>query len=84
MIAGKNRPGAGVPQVTQAPANTVIDLTTDEDDYSRALQLSMETSQSVTKFGPSERAPDPAWQMVTSNVSTAVLSSFNLTDLNGL
>jgi hypothetical protein len=29
----------------------------------------METSQSEVKFGPSERAPDPAWQMVPSNLN---------------
>lgn len=59
----------------QAPP-PVIDLTAAEDDadYSRALQLSMQTSQDEVKFGPSERAPDPAWQMVHSNVGFFAVS----------
>ncbi|KAF8639202.1 hypothetical protein AX17_001688 [Amanita inopinata Kibby_2008] len=53
-------------QMPPAPSNRVIDLT-DDDDMSRALQMSMETSQSEVRFGPTDRAPDPAWQMVPSN-----------------
>ncbi|TFK31536.1 hypothetical protein BDQ12DRAFT_119224 [Crucibulum laeve] len=56
-----------VPQATPAPANSVIDLTGDDDEYARALKMSMETSQGEPQFGPSERAPDPSWQMVRSN-----------------
>ena len=51
------------------PENAVIDLTKDEDDkeLARALQASLE-DQGTTKFGPSNRAPDPNWAMVSSNV----------------
>lgn len=70
---------AVAPHVPLASSSTVIDLTSDDDEYSRALQLSMETisSQTETKFGPSERAPDPAWQMVPSNVNQFFLNSNN-------
>ena len=53
------------------PENAVIDLTKDEDDkeLARALQASLE-DQGTTKFGPSNRAPDPNWAMVSSNVRT--------------
>ncbi|PFH51189.1 hypothetical protein AMATHDRAFT_59718 [Amanita thiersii Skay4041] len=54
-------------QIPPAPTARVIDLTED-DDMNRALQLSIETSHSEVHFGPSNRAPDPAWQMVPSNV----------------
>ncbi|KAI0340340.1 hypothetical protein BDW22DRAFT_1360280 [Trametopsis cervina] len=52
-------------QMDQAP---VIDLTAaDEDEnLSRALKASLE-DQAPT-FGPSERAPDPNWAVVPSNV----------------
>ena len=51
------------------PENAVIDLTKDEDDkeLARALQASLE-DQGTTTFGPSNRAPDPNWAMVSSNV----------------
>lgn len=55
------------PHVPQS-SSSVIDLTNDDDEISRALQLSLETSQSEATFRPSDRAPDPAWQMVPSNV----------------
>jgi hypothetical protein len=60
---------SGVSQATQASSSTVIDLTSDEDEMSRALQMSMETSPPEPTFGPSDRAPHPEWQMVPSNVS---------------
>lgn len=50
--------------VAQPPALNVIDLTGDDND--RALKLTQ--AQSDIKFGPSERAPDPGWQVVTTNV----------------
>ncbi|KAG6889932.1 hypothetical protein C0995_013456 [Termitomyces sp. Mi166 len=62
-------PGYGNPftdathAAAQSSSSNVIDLTGDDND--RALKLSQ--AQSDIKFGPSERAPDPAWQMVTSN-----------------
>ncbi|KAF9484084.1 hypothetical protein BDN70DRAFT_872980 [Pholiota conissans] len=46
-------------------SKSVIDLTTDDDDMTRAIQMSIESSQ--PQFGPSERAPHPEWQMVRSN-----------------
>ncbi|KAF9011795.1 hypothetical protein BDQ17DRAFT_1420208 [Cyathus striatus] len=65
-----------VPHGTAAPRGTpqasVIDLTGDNDDeFSRALQMSLTTApnEQEPKFGPSDRAPDPNWQMVPSNVA---------------
>jgi len=53
----------------KAPPSSVIDLTSDDDDLSRALEASLQ-SQDGTKFGPSERAPNADWAMVPSNVSS--------------
>lgn len=54
-------------QITPLPNDSVIDLTVpQEDDLSRAIQLSMNDTSNV-KFGPSERAPNDAWSMVPSN-----------------
>ena len=55
-------------QIPPAPTTRTIDLTEDED-MNRAFQLSMEPldAPSEVRFGPSDRAPDPAWQMVSSN-----------------
>ncbi|KAG6919117.1 hypothetical protein DXG01_008924 [Tephrocybe rancida] len=50
---------------SQSSSSTVIDLTGDESDSIRTLNLSQ--AQNDTKFGPTERAPNPSWQMVTSN-----------------
>jgi hypothetical protein len=61
-------------QIPPAPTTRTIDLTEDED-MNRAFQLSMEsmdTSTSEVRFGPSDRAPDPAWQMVSSNACPAL------------
>ncbi|KAG6877530.1 hypothetical protein C0993_006324 [Termitomyces sp. T159_Od127] len=49
--------------VTQPPSLSVIDLTGDDND--RTFKLSQ--AQSDIKFGPSERAPDPGWQVVATN-----------------
>ncbi|KAG6820012.1 hypothetical protein H0H93_006558 [Arthromyces matolae] len=46
-----------------APQAQVIDLTADDDD--KTFQLSQ--AQNDVKFGPSQRAPNPSWQMVTTN-----------------
>lgn len=55
--------------VTPIPSSSVIDLTTDDEELTRAIQMSMEdSSQTVPKFTPSQRAPHPDWQMVRSNV----------------
>ncbi|KAF9467199.1 hypothetical protein BDZ94DRAFT_1249830 [Collybia nuda] len=56
------------PHVPQG-SSSVIDLTNDDEEISRALQMSLETSQTETTFGPSDRAPDPAWQIVPSNAA---------------
>ncbi|CCM03777.1 uncharacterized protein FIBRA_05924 [Fibroporia radiculosa] len=49
-------------------SSPVIDLTADDDDHelSRALRASLEDH--APKFGPSDRAPDPNWAVVPSNV----------------
>ncbi|KAI9464009.1 hypothetical protein BJY52DRAFT_1401276 [Lactarius psammicola] len=52
---------------------TVIDLTGDEEnsELRRALEASLSTSAygpSASQFRPSQRAPDPNWAMVPSNV----------------
>jgi hypothetical protein len=63
--------------VTPIPSSSVIDLTADDEELTRAIQMSMEDSahalpsypsHSVPKFTPSQRAPHPDWQMVRSNV----------------
>lgn len=71
---------SGVSQATQASSSTVIDLTSDDDDMSRALQMSMESIPSEPTFRPSDRAPHPDWQMVPSNVSIVVDLVFTLAD----
>jgi hypothetical protein len=63
-------------QIPPAPTTRVIDLTAEDEDMNRAFQLSMESidaSPNEIRFGPSERAPDPAWQMVPSNVCAGYL-----------
>ena len=55
--------------------DVVIDLTGDQDEdpeLKHALQLSMETEQQKTTFGPSDRAPSPSWAVVPSNVGMTV------------
>jgi hypothetical protein len=55
--------------VTPVPSSSVIDLTVDDEELTRAIQMSMEDSpQAAPKFTPSQRAPNPDWQMVRSNV----------------
>jgi hypothetical protein len=60
---------SGISSAAQASSSNVIDLTSDDDDMSRALQMSMETIPSEATFRSSDRAPHPDWQMVPSNVS---------------
>lgn len=54
------------------PDKNVIDLTREdeENELTRALRASLQDQAPV--FGPSNRAPDPNWAMVPSNVETAV------------
>ncbi|KAH9937803.1 uncharacterized protein BXZ73DRAFT_100018 [Epithele typhae] len=57
----------------------IIDLSRDDDDLTRALAASLEDSKGIqpsmewsttgTTFGPSNRAPDPNWAVVPSNVA---------------
>ena len=54
--------------VTPVPSSSVIDLTADDEELTRAIQMSMEDSSQAPKFTPSQRAPHPDWQMVRSNV----------------
>jgi len=54
--------------VTPIPSSSVIDLTADDEELTRAIQMSMEDSSQVPKFTTSQRAPHPDWQMVRSNV----------------
>ena len=60
----------------------MIDLTGDDDPaLARALAESLEYNDggSATTFGPSTRAPDANWAMVSSNVSgTPMLPSTRL------
>jgi hypothetical protein len=57
-----------------------IDLTGDDDNNAelrRALEASLATasySQHAPQFGPSNRAPDPNWAMVPSNVGAISFS----------
>ena len=53
--------------VPPAPSSSVIDLTHEEDDLSRAVEASLH-AQDTTKFGPSDRTPSTDWAMVPSNV----------------
>jgi hypothetical protein len=52
----------------QGHASSVIDLTSDDEDLSRALVASLEPHNG-TKYGPSQRPPHPDWAVVRSNVS---------------
>ncbi|KAI1792356.1 hypothetical protein LXA43DRAFT_1060642 [Ganoderma leucocontextum] len=63
------------------PENAVIDLTKDDDDkeLARALQASLE-DQGSTTFGPSNRAPDPNWAMVPSNVEAGAPTGMSQDD----
>lgn len=47
------------------PANTVIDLTSSDDELQRAMAMSLENEPT---FGPSNRPPDSNWAMVPTNV----------------
>lgn len=61
-------------------SDAIIDLTGDEE-LSQALQASL--NEPNPNFGPSNRAPDPQWAMVSSNVINQFLpcplSLFSLT-----
>ncbi|KAG7451612.1 uncharacterized protein BT62DRAFT_1040190 [Guyanagaster necrorhizus] len=75
LLAGDNGEDDAVVSIhttgTTQPA--VIDLTSDDsEEVNRAIRMSLNEDESPPpKFGPSNRAPDPAWQVVASNVSTS-------------
>lgn len=52
------------------PSSSVIDLTGEQDDFSQAVQMSLQDNESGpgTQFRRTDRAPHPEWQMVRSNV----------------
>lgn len=63
------------------PSSSVIDLTVDDDEMARALELSMqESSQTLPQFGPSERAPHPEWQMVRADVTYTLQVTSRVSD----
>ncbi|CAL1709523.1 unnamed protein product [Somion occarium] len=65
-IVGPRTPPPSKPERDSPPG--VIDLTGDDDkDLSQALKASLEDHG--TTFGPSNRAPDPNWAMVSSNAA---------------
>lgn len=51
----------------QASRSEVIDLTSDDDELSQAMKAST-NPDNESKFGPSDRAPNPNWAIVPSNV----------------
>jgi hypothetical protein len=76
-----------VPQRSRSPkaprragqGSPVIDLTGEEEDaeLARALKASLESVHDTShvrsvNFGPSDRAPDPNWALVPSNVSSCL------------
>ncbi|KAL6307660.1 hypothetical protein BKA93DRAFT_726897 [Sparassis latifolia] len=72
-LPGDEAPRSGSPgprtpprEPEQAPA--VIDLTADDEDKELSLALKASLEDQPPKFGPSERAPDPNWAVVPSNV----------------
>ncbi|KAI0767227.1 hypothetical protein C8Q74DRAFT_941235 [Fomes fomentarius] len=72
-------PGPRTPPPSR-PENPVIDLTRDDDpELTRALRESLESS-TATSFGPSNRAPDPNWAMVPSNVEAGAPSGMSSDD----
>lgn len=65
--------------VTPIPTSSVIDLTGDDEELTRAIQMSMEdSSRIVPKFTTSQRAPHPDWQVVRSNVMCNFSTTFSL------
>lgn len=74
-IGGPDPPAHGPrtppPSKPETDRSGVIDLTKDDEDkeLSRAIAESMK-EQGPTTFGPSNRAPDPNWAVVPSNVET--------------
>ncbi|KAF9260732.1 hypothetical protein L218DRAFT_932236 [Marasmius fiardii PR-910] len=73
MLAGDRGLQAEYPTtpkiVSTTPSNNVIDLTGDDEEMSRALQMSMESEPKPAEpmFGPSNREPDPQWAVVPTN-----------------
>ncbi|KAI9513480.1 hypothetical protein F5148DRAFT_1302495 [Russula earlei] len=66
-------PSTPPPSKPERDTKSIIDLTGDDErvELRRALHASLSTSAygpSASQFGPSDRAPDPNWAMVPSNV----------------
>ncbi|KAH9949345.1 hypothetical protein B0H21DRAFT_820149 [Amylocystis lapponica] len=68
--SGSPGPGPRTPPPSKPQKGSVIDLTVDDEDLSRALQASLEDAP---RFGPSTRAPDPNWAVVPSNVEAGAV-----------
>jgi hypothetical protein len=62
--------------VTPIPSSSVIDLTADDEELNRALQMSLEDSSSTVP-NPNQRAPHPEWQVVRSNVMYIFSATFS-------
>lgn len=62
------------------PSSSVIDLTVEPEDVSRAMELSLQDNNSGAgpQFRRTDRAPHPEWQMVPSNVMCRFLNEFDL------
>ena len=61
-------------KIASRPEDNVIDLTGDDDsELAKAMAASLQDNQegASTTFGPSNRAPDPNWAMVSSNVNVS-------------
>ncbi|RPD52248.1 hypothetical protein L226DRAFT_474460 [Lentinus tigrinus ALCF2SS1-7] len=72
--------GPGPRTPPREPEGGVIDLTKDDDDeLARALRASL-FDQGTTHFGPSDRAPNPSWAMVPSNVEANAPSGMSQDD----
>lgn len=56
------------PQKTTDIIDLTADLGENDGELARALQMSLEQEQPSQTFQPSNRAPDPNWAMVPSNV----------------
>ncbi|KAK7683628.1 hypothetical protein QCA50_013466 [Cerrena zonata] len=60
--------GPRTPPPSKPEKEAIIDLTGEHDEQlSQALQASL--NESTPTFGPSNRAPDPNWAMVSSNTA---------------
>ena len=72
MSSSLSKPFTAFILASKPERDTVIDLTGDDGnvELKRALEASLSTSAypPSSQFRPSDRAPDPNWAMVPSNV----------------